>query len=651
MNKRLVSLALIATTILSASAKNDDPVLMTVNGKDVKLSEFEYLYNKNNSQQVEKQTINEYVDMFVTYKLKVADAEAAGIDTTASFRNELNGHRNELAQPYLTDDSTLDRLVGEAYNRMQEEVNVSHIMIHISEDPLKNKASKTRLDSIRKEIKAGNGTFAELAAKYSTDRSTSQRGGLMGWIVANRWPYSFEKAAWDTSTGDISDIVETFAGFHIIMVNDRRPSQGQVSAKHILKLTHGKSTEDANKAKVRIDSIYNLLTSKSPAELSASFSDVASAESECGSRQKGGELGWFGVGQMVPEFESATFALRDGEMSKPIKTQFGWHIIYRNGSKGVSPLEECKPGIIMAINNDERGFLPEKEMASKMRNKHNTSIIQKNYNKVIKDLQKHGTFDSTFIAKYANSEMPIIKVGKETVALKNIFKSLSCVISKEVSFGISQIDSNLETAMNSASIDYERRHLEDFYPEFRNLVNEYRDGILLFEISNRNVWEKASKDKEGLEQYFQANRAKYDNWTSPKYKGFVIFASNDSIMNEAQKFLEGKVLDIDSVAPTMRQQFGRKDIRVERVIAAKGENNIVDYIAFGGEKPANEKNKWQCYFGYMGKQLTSPEEATDVRGQVTSDYQAKLEKEWIENLKAKYPVKINNKVLDKVSSK
>lgn len=649
MNKRFVSLALAAATIFCASAKNDDPTLMKVNGKEVKLSEFEYLYNKNNSQQVQKQTIDEYVDMFVTYKLKVADAEAAGIDTTAAFRNEFKGHRNELAKPYLEDKSTMNRLVDEAYNRMKEEVNVSHIMIHISEDPAKNKESKARLDSIRKEFKAGNGTFAELAQKHSTDRSTSNRGGLMGWItVSQHWPYTFEEAAWATNVGEISEIVETFAGYHIIMVNDRREARGQVNAKHILKLTHGKSPEEAEKAKAQIDSIYNVLASKTPAELNAAFSEIASTESECGSRQKGGDLGWFGSGQMVPEFEVATFALNNGEMSKPVRTQFGWHIIYRVANKGIGTLEENKHGILMSINNDERGLLPQKEMESKMIAKHNASIIEKNYNKLINDLNKYGAFDSTFIAKYKNSDLALIKVGDETVPAKKIFSSTNASLYTDKDYGKGQIDRSLEIALGTAAMDYERRHLEDFYPEFRNLVNEYRDGILLFEISNRNVWEKASKDKEGLEQYFQANRAKYDNWTAPKYKGFVIFTSNDSIMNEAQKFLEGKELAVDSVASTLRQQFGRKDIRVERVIAAKGENAIVDYIAFGGAKPEAQKNKWQHYFGYMGKQLTSPEEAADVRGQVTSDYQAKLEKEWVESLHKKYPVKIYEKELNKL---
>ena len=648
MNKYFASLALIAATIFCASAKNDDPVLMNVNGKDVKLSEFEYLYNKNNSQQVQKQTIDEYVDMFVTYKLKVADAEAAGIDTTAAFRSEFNGHRNELANPYLEDKSTINRLVEEAYTRMQEEVNVSHIMIHISEDPQKNKESKARLDSIRKEFKAGNGSFAELAKKHSTDRSTSNRGGSMGWIISGHWPYTFEEAAWATKNGDVSEVIETFAGFHIILVNDRRPARGQVNAKHILKLTHGKSPEEAEKAKAQIDSIYGILASKTPAELEAAFSEIASTESECGSRQKGGDLGWFSAGQMVPEFETATFALNNGQMSQPVKSQFGWHIIYRVGSKGIAPLDECKHGIIMAINNDNRGLLPQKEMEAKMIKKHNAEIIQKNYKKLIKDLDKHGAFDSTFIAKYKNSNLALIKVGDETIPAKTIFAKMQASLYTDKEYGKGMINRNLEVTLGSVALDYERRHLEDFYPEFRNLVNEYRDGILLFEVSNRNVWDKAAKDKEGLEQYFQANRAKYNNWATPKYKGFVIFTTNDSIMGEAQKFLEGKNLDIDSVAPILRQQFGRKDIRVERVIAAKGENEIVDYIAFGGPKPEAQKNKWQSYFGYMGKTITSPEEAADVRGQVTSDYQAKLEKEWVESLHKKYTVKINQKELNKL---
>ncbi len=649
MRKLLVSFAFATATILCASA-NNDPVLMTVNGKDVKLSEFEYLYNKNNSQQMQKQSIDEYVDMFVTYKLKVADAEAAGIDTTASFRAEFNQHRNELVSPYLQDNTVLDRLVNEAYMRMQEDVKVSHIMLHISEDPNVNNASKARLDSIRNEILAGKATFAEMAQKYSSDRSTSSRGGSMGWIVANRWPYPFEKAAWDTQKGGVSEVIETFAGFHIINVEDRRPASGQIHAKHILKLTQGKTPEDAQKAKAQIDSIHNVLLTKNADELNTYFSEMASTHSECGSRQQGGDLGWFGIGQMVPAFETAAFSLADGGLSAPIQTQFGWHIIYRIGSRGIGTLDECKPSITMAINNDERGTLPEKEKTEDLKKEHNVTIIKKNYNKVVKDIKKAGKFDSTMVAKWKNSDMAIIKVGNENVPVSRAIKGMPTTTINNASLAIGYFDSAIENLCGICAMEYEKKHIEEKHPELHNLVNEYRDGILLFEVSNRNVWEKAAKDKEGLEQYFQQNREKYSNWTSPKYKGFVVFATNDSVMNLAQDFLKDKTLDVDSVAPVLRKEFGR-NVRVERVIAAKGENEIVDYIAFEGEKPAADKNKWQCCFGYMGKLLNAPEEAIDVRGQVTSDYQAQLEKEWVESLKKKYPVKINQKVLSQVKNK
>lgn len=651
MRKRLASLALVAATIFGAYANNDDPVLMTIDGKDVKLSEFEYLYNKNNSQQAQQQSVDEYLDMFVVYKLKVADAQAAGIDTTASFKSEFKGHRNDLAMPYLQDNSTIDRLTNEAYTRMQEDVNVSHIMIHISEDPAINKASKERLDSIRQEILAGNATFEEMAAKFSTDHSTNQRGGSMGWIVANRWPYSFEKAAWDTPKEGVSEVIETFAGFHIIKVNDRRQAQGQVYAKHILKLTQGKTPEEAAKAKEQIDSLYNELAAKSPEELSAAFSEAAGMYSECPSGRNGGDLGWFGIGQMVREFEDATFALPDGCLSQPVRTQFGWHIIYRVNSKGIGTLDDCKPSILMAINNDERGMLPQKEMAEKMIKKHNAVIIEENMTILINDIKSATSIDSVINEKYANSDMPIIRVGDETVPVKNVISMLPKPIPSDKNYVEGMVRSITNSLVGSSAIDYENRHLEEYYPEFGNLVNEYHDGILLYEISNRNVWEKASKDKDGLEQFFQANKAKYDNWESKKYKGFIIFASNDSIMKAAKKFLKGKKLDVDSVAPILRKEFGAKNIRVERVIAAKGENAIVDYVAFGGKKPANDKNKWQYYFGYMGKKIKSPEEAADVRGLVTSDYQAYLEKEWVEQLRKKYNVVINYDVLELMKNK
>ncbi|MDE6528768.1 MAG: hypothetical protein K2L78_06970, partial [Muribaculaceae bacterium] len=198
--------------------------------------------------------------------------------------------------------------------------------------------------------------------------------------------------------------------------------------------------------------------------------------------------------------------------------------------------------------------------------------------------------------------------------------------------------------LDNALVEAERQSLADTNPDYSNLLNEYRDGMLLFEVSDRKVWSKAKQDKEGLENYFRAHRDKY-RWDKPRYKGYVVFATSDSVMNSARNYLAEHTIASDSLVVTLRKQFG-KDVKIEKVIAAQGENEITDYLGFGGTKPES-KGKWAWYFPFRDKVLDAPEEAADVRGAVTGDYQNLLEEQWIEQLKTKYPAKINKKVLKK----
>ncbi|MDE6702587.1 MAG: hypothetical protein K2K00_02795, partial [Muribaculaceae bacterium] len=185
--------------------------------------------------------------------------------------------------------------------------------------------------------------------------------------------------------------------------------------------------------------------------------------------------------------------------------------------------------------------------------------------------------------------------------------------------------------------------------DYRNLINEYRDGILLFEISNRNVWDRASQDREGLDAFFHKNAAKYA-WDVPRFKGYIIFAANDSTVNEAMKYAETlSVENPEEFVAQMRKEFG-KDIKIERVIAAKGENPITDYLAFGGEKPEAKTPRWSSYAACRGRVINQPEEAADARGAATTDYQALLEKEWLDKLHKTYPVKIDKKVLKEIKN-
>ncbi len=639
MKKGLLSLALVLASVAVVQAKGSkDPELMTINGKAVTLGEFEYLYHKNNSQQLAPQTIDEYLDMFVTYKQKVADAESEGIDNTETFKNEFDGYRRELAEPYLRNKEMEDSIIRAVYSHMQEDVDVSHIMLASKGPGIDAEAQKHTLDSIRTAILNG-ADFAALARQYSIDRAARKNGGRMGFIPVGRLPYTFEDAAYNTKAGEISPVVETPFGFHIVKVNARRPARGQVLAQHILKLTQGLSEEDAAKKKAEIDSIGALLAA------GADFEEIAKKESEDpGSQRNGGRLNWFGAGQMVPEFEEAAFSLQNGEVSAPFKTSYGYHIVKRLDWKPVDSFETMEPMIKNVIQRDERGQMPRKRKIAELRRKFKAGVNAANLALVKNEIVKNGGLDSALIEKYIVSEMEVASMGKQKILLSEVVSEIGAPLAGTPERQAAQFEERVNLSLDNAVTEAERQDLAVNNADYRNLLNEYRDGMLLFEVSDRKVWTKAKQDKEGLENYFRTHRDKY-KWEKPKFKSYVVFATSDSIMQLAKGYLESTDIPGDSLATDLRKKFG-KDVKIEKVIAAQGENNITDYLGFGAEKP-EAKGKWAWYFPYRGKILNAPEEAADVRGAVTGDYQGELEEAWVAGLKQKFPAKINKKTLKK----
>ncbi len=639
MKKGLLSLALVLASVAVVQAKGSkDPELMTINGKAVTLGEFEYLYHKNNSQQLAPQTIDEYLDMFVTYKQKVADAESEGIDNTEAFKNEFDGYRRELAEPYLRNKEMEDSIIRAVYSHMQEDVDVSHIMLASKGPGIDAEAQKHTLDSIRTAILNG-ADFAALARQYSIDRAARKNGGRMGFIPVGRLPYTFEDAAYNTKAGEISPVVETPFGFHIVKVNARRPARGQVLAQHILKLTQGLSEEDAAKKKAEIDSIGALLAA------GADFEEIAKKESEDpGSQRNGGRLNWFGAGQMVPEFEEAAFSLQNGEVSAPFKTSYGYHIVKRLDWKPVDSFETMEPMIKNVIQRDERGQMPRKRKIAELRRKFKAGVNAANLALVKNEIVKNGGLDSALIEKYIVSEMEVASMGKQKILLSEVVSEIGAPLAGTPERQAAQFEERVNLSLDNAVTEAERQDLAVNNADYRNLLNEDRDGMLLFEVSDRKVWTKAKQDKEGLENYFRTHRDKY-KWEKPKFKSYVVFATSDSIMQLAKGYLESTDMPGDSLATDLRKKFG-KDVKIEKVIAAQGENNITDYLGFGAEKP-EAKGKWAWYFPYRGKILNAPEEAADVRGAVTGDYQGELEEAWVAGLKQKFPAKINKKTLKK----
>lgn len=641
MKKKFIPALLVGLAILTATAaKKNDPVLMTVNGKDVHQSEFEYLYNKNNRQQMQPQGIDEYVDMFVTYKLKVADAEAAGIDTTAAFRKEFEGYCSELARPYMRDSLVEERLVQEAYDRMDRMVDVSHIMMPIGTTHQERIDNKARLDSIRTAILNG-ADFAEMAKKFSSDRSAVRNGGRMGYIYANMYPYPFELAAFSTPVGQVSEVIDDAPyGYHIVKVNGEKPNPGSVHARHILKLTRDMTPEQAQAKKAEIDSIYNILASGN-----ADFESIARAESDDpGSARNGGDLGFFGMGRMVPEFEEVAFSLNDGEISKPFASPFGYHIVQVIEHKGIGSLEEERPQILKAIGRDVRANYPETERLNQLKKDYHAVILPQGLDKVKTLLSSAADTESGF-ALLDTDKTVVATIGDRKFTAADVMASMKPNVRQSAGDGYTTFYDAVGQLLNDRTLDYARERLIVDQPDYRNLVNEYRDGILLFEISNRNVWDRSTRDTEGLEEFFRVNRDNY-KWDAPKYKGYIVFATNDSVAGAARRYLASHEIEKDSLVKTLRKEFGRT-VKIERVIAAKGDNAIVDNVAFNGEQAAAPGN-WKAWFGYKGRIIDAPEEAADVRGAVSADFQQELERRWIESLHKKYPVKINKKAIKKL---
>lgn len=642
MKKILISTAVAAIAILGFAAKKAaDPVLMTVNGKPVHKSEFEYLYHKNNTQQLNPQSVDEYLSMFIDYKLKVAAAEAAGLDTTPSFVSEFDNYRQELAAPYMTDTAVANQLLREAYAHTLEDVNVSHIMLGQPTTPAEQKKTREMLDSLRNVLV--NGTAEDwnaAAAKYSIDRGTSQNGGKMNWLVPGRFPWPFEEMAYKTPVGQISPIVDSGYGYHIILVNDRRPSLGQVRVAHILKLTVRKSEEEAARAKQQIDSLYKVVTAPG-----ADFGAVAKAESEDpGSAPNNGFIDWFGSGMMVAEFDSVAFALPEGEISKPVKTAYGYHIVKNLGHRAPLPLDSVKATLQGQINNDERSQRPARVYLDRVIANYKGHILDAGLDRIEKQLADGAGYDSLAREALKVSDIPVFEINGKKYPVSGVMPYVNTTASKDPKNARRLIESAARQSLETEAYNLERQNLYETNPDYRNVVNEYRDGILLFDISNSRVWEAASKDKAGLEKYFKAHKNDY-RWEKPKYKGFIVFATSDSLLNIAKDFVNslGDSFNKDTFADLMSKRFDRS-VKVERIIAAQGDNPISDYLFFNGPKPEGKNLTWKYYFGFGGHLAQQPEEAIDVRGQVTTDYQNALEREWVQELRKKYPVKINKKV-------
>jgi len=645
MKAKFLVPALMAGVALMATAAKD-PVLMTINGKDVKLSEFEYLYHKNNQQQVDKESLDDYLERFIVYKLKVADAEAMHLDTVSSLDRELAGYKTDLVRPFTVDTTVKEQLINEAYNHMKTNVDIDHFMYPLGKDNIENQEHIARMDSLRQCILNGE-DWTDVCARYSVDPSFKRNKGHYGYITAGVYPYEFEKVVYETPVGEISHPFRTDFGLHMIRVNGVRPDEGTVHAAHILRLFPQRGTpptaEEKAIVKAKIDSIYQAV------KAGADFGEMAIQYSEDpGSGKRGGDLGFFGRGRMVKPFEDMAYSLKDGEISEPFETSYGYHIVKVIEHKGVPTMAEARPTIEKQMLRDYRNSEPGRVRYEQVKKDYNYKENPKLEKYISSMVEKNGGYDSVLIAKLSKSTEPAFTFnnGKVVVPVSKLVEHANpkAQLKKEAATGY--IMSFVDRIAPHEIMTYYVDHLIDDNTDYRNLINEYRDGLMLFEVSNRKVWEGASRDTTGLEKYFEDHRAKYA-FDSPRFKGIILSAKGDSVFNAVNEDIDRLGLDCDTLTTALFKKYGRQ-IKMERMLVAKGENPAADYVIFNGPKPKVTKTGYTQYRKLSGELINAPEELKDVRGQVTSDYQDVLEKQWVADLKAKYPVKINKNVLKQV---
>ena len=637
--KILATRYLLLATICCAlciNIKAQDEVLMTINGEPITKAEFEYIYNKNNSDNaIDKKTLDEYVELFVNFKLKVAEAKTQGLDTLKTFKRELNGYRKQLAKPYLTDAELEDALFQEAYSHFSQDCEVSHILISTKEGEDTLIAYNKAMEAINR-LNEGE-EFAKVADEMSNDQSVVRNHGYLGWFTALQLVWPFEKAMYDLPLNVISTPIRSDYGYHVIKVHNRRAAWGQVNARHIMKMCNERMSQEMRDKKYQ-----EIVEIKKRLDAGEDFATLAKELSDDkGSAQKGGDLGWFGIGRMVRDFEKATFALNPGETSEIIKTQFGYHIINLKEKRGVEPFEKKKSDIQHMMQYDSRSTAAKTSFINKLKKEYNFQI---NENEI--------AAAKALITKYAENDSLLKVKGSEMSGICMTFADQQIPTSDLITYYTTtkmiseDIDTKVAQIAEMRLIQYEDSQLENKYTDFANLMQEYHDGILLFEISNKEVWEKAIKDKEGLEKYFKQNKKHY-TWSEPRYKGFVVKCKDEATAKSLKKAI--KKLNPDSVANYIRTQVNNDSITfasVERGLWKQGENGYVDLTEFkapNAEVTIDEKLPITIV---AGKMLKKPETYTDVRGAITADYQNYLEKKWIENLRNKYKIEINQETLN-----
>ena len=650
INKIILGL-LLATNAVSFAQTDKKEVLFTVDEKPYYTDEFSRVYNKNIDlvKDESQKDLNQYLELFVGYKLKINKANKIGLQNNVRYINELKSYRTQLSKNYTSDTKVTKALIDEGYARSQKEIRASHILFTLDENAIPTDTLKiyNQALEVRKKALAGE-NFETLAVKFSQDPSAKDNKGDLGYFSAFRMVYAFESAAFKTKVGEISMPTRTRFGYHLIKVVDSRNNPGEVTVAHIMIAKAPTDTAaDTEKAKTTIQDIYSKLKQGENFEsLAGQFSQDKTSAS------KGGLLPRFGSGQLSSEeFESAAFGLTtQNSYSEPFQSQFGWHIVRLIEKHPIKTYEESERDLDTKIRKDDRSRLITNSLNEKLRKKYKFTRNNQVYNRIV----------SLVTNKFYTSEWSLPK------DLKEYNETLLSIENKKVSERLflsdleSQQKSNLKIKPIAKLVDfvyqnfvdtqlteYYNDNLEKEFPEFANVIEEYRDGLLLFDLMEKEIWDKAKQDTLGLKNYFNANKEKYQ-WKN-RVEVFTASSTKQDIVKKARKLLKS-----DKSADAIKETLNTKE-----VVNVMTKQETLEEGTTGFPKNVKMKTGISDIYKdgefYFVNNVTkimpaAPKTLDETRGRVINDYQQYLEDNWVSDLKREFKVNINQEVFARLKS-
>ncbi len=648
--KKLTFLIIISLFASIYKGYSQEEILMKIGDKEISKSEFKRIYEKNNSPDISMdiKTVDEYLELFINFKLKVIEAEVLGMDTLKEFTDELNTYKEELSKPYLIDNDMYEKLISEAYERMKTEVRLSYIFFEISFEATPSDTLKIYNNALKVYNKLTKGEDFD---KVTADTTLGIKSSGDTWFIsALKAPYQIENFMYNNDKGAISKPMREINGYYIIKITDNRPNPGEVQVAHIMRtIPQGSTPEFEKAAKAKIDSIKTVLNKGGDfAELAKEFSDDKS------SGAKGGELAMFGTGVMIQPFEEAAFALKNnGDISEPVLTFYGWHILKKLDSKGLQSYDEMYEDLKTKVLNDSRYKLCDESIITKLKKEYSFTEVNKinNFYKVVDST----LFKSSWEPSKAKDLKAVLftfddqKVTEQDFALY-LSENQKWQANKDIN---KFVDDTYKEFINEKLKEYEKNNLANKHVEFKDIMQEYHDGILLFSLQEKMVWNKAVEDSAGIENYYEKMKNNY--MAGEKISASIFSYSDDSYLKSALKVLKKKA------------KTGMEDTTVVNLVDSKGENfkvvesdkyeegkdAIIDKVFEMKKNGKLAENQKTVTFEdtknivFINEIIpVQPKELSEIRGIIIAEYQNELETEWIKELKNKYKITINEQVLN-----